>query len=151
MGVLAGLAVAGSVIKGVGGLKAGIAAKRSAFAEARQEEGAAQEEERQSRLDARRVIGQQLAAQFANGLEGGTGTAVDAIRESQVEAALDVMEIRRQGAARAEALRKQGRIAKREGIFSLGSSLIGGATDFLKSQSDFAQARRGSSSSGSGG
>lgn len=138
-------ALAGGLIKGVGGALAGHAQKKSDYRAAREEALAGNEQERQARIDARRQIGQQLAAQYDNGLEGGSGTALDALRESQIEAALDAMEIRRQGASKAAALRAHGRQAETAGYLGAASDILGGATQFGQMRSDWAQARTGTS------
>jgi hypothetical protein len=139
------LAAGASVLKGVGGLMAGQANKEAAFEQAREERLAALEQERQTRIDARGAIGQQLAAQWGNGLEGGTGSALDALRESQINAALDVLTIRRDGAGKSRSLEAEGRNAAREGYFSLASGLLGAASQFGSMNADWAQAKRGSS------
>src|SRR5687767_8537476 len=122
---------------------AGKANKKAAYAAAREEERAAGEEELQIRKDARRAIGSQLAAQWGNGLEGGSGTALDALRESQVEAALDVMTVRRLGASKAKSLRASGKAAEREGYFSAAAGLLGAASSAHNQSVDWAQARTG--------
>lgn len=140
------LAIGSSLIQGVGGMMAGQSNKKRLFAQADEEIGAAQAQERELRRDARRTIGAQLAAQWGNGFEGGSGTALDAVRESELEAVLDAREIRRQGVARYNSLRKQGKQEAREGAFSLASSMVGAASSFGQMKSDWAQARTGSSS-----
>lgn len=137
------LAAGAKLVQGVGGFMAGQHNKKVLKAQAREELAAAQEQEREQRKDARRAIGAQLAAQWGNGFEGGSGTAVDAIRESQIEAALDAREIRRQGIGRAKSLRSQASQAAREGAFSLASGLLGAATDYADMRHDWAQARTG--------
>lgn len=57
---------------------------------------------------ARMAIGQQVAAQGANGFQQGTGSAIDALTQSQINATLDALTIRRQAASRARGLRIQG-------------------------------------------
>lgn len=141
-------AAAGSLIQGVGGVLAGRKNKKRAFAQAREETRAANEEESEVRKNARRAIGAQLAAQWGNGLEGGTGTALDALRESQVESALDAMAVRRQGRSRNAALREQGKAAEREGYFSGASALLGAASSFGGMKADWANAQAGSSARG---
>jgi hypothetical protein len=95
--------------------------------------------------------------QFSNGFEGGSGTALDALRESQVNAALDAMAVRRQGIGRSDALEAEGRQAQTEGRFALASGVLGAASPIGGMKSDWAQARSGqstpapSSSSGGGG
>jgi hypothetical protein len=139
------LAAGGSLIKGVGGLMAGNAKKKADFRQARQERLATTAQENDLRADARRKIGEQLAGQFSNGFEGGSGTALDAIRESEINAVLDAMELRRQGVARSDAYKAEGRAAQREGRFALASGILGAASDVGSMASDWAQARSGTS------
>lgn len=136
------LAAGGKLVQGVGGLIAGNKAKKRAFAAARDEELSANEQERQQRIDARRAIGAQLAAQFGNGMEGGTGTAVDALRESQIEAALDAAEIRRQGTAKAASLRAEGKAAQAQGRWGMAGAMLSAASSIGEAKSDWAQAKR---------
>lgn len=140
------IAAGGTLLKGVGGLIAGNKAKKRAFASARDEELSSNEQERESRINARRAIGAQLAGQFGNGMEGGTGSALDALRESQIEAALDAAEIRRQGTAKANSLRSQGRAAQAEGRWGMASAMLGAASGIGQAKSDWAQARSGDGS-----
>ncbi len=137
------LAVAGSLVQGVGGLMAGESRRDAAYAQAQEERRAAAADIRQVREEARSAIGEQLASQVGNGLEGGSGTALDALRQSQIEAALDVMELRRQGIGRSRALEREGDLARREGRFALLSGVLGAGSKYLGQQSDWAQARDG--------
>lgn len=137
------IAAAASVAQGVGGFMAGNADKRAAYGQAHEEELAAAAEVRASREDARRAIGELLAAQEGNGLEGGGGTALDALRESQVNAALDAMELRRQGDLKARALRANGDARKREGRFALLEGVLGAGSAYVGMKHDWAQARSG--------
>lgn len=149
MGFLpAALAIAGPVMQGVGGLLAGQSNKKRAFAQAKEEMRASGEEEREVRAAARKQIGEQLAAQFSNGMMGGSGSAIDAIRESQLNAALDARELRRRGLSKSDALKSQGRAAMREGYFALAGGMLGAATGAMKQGSDWAQARSGTSGGG---
>lgn len=143
------IAAAGSLVQGVGGFMAGQANKKAAYAQADEELRAAQGQERELRRDARAKIGEQLAAQWSNGMEGGTGTALDALRQSQLDAVLDAREIRRQGVAKYQSLRAQGKQAARQGMFDLAGGLLGAATSAGKMQNDWAQAKVGSTGGGS--
>ncbi len=55
----------------------------------------------------------------ANGGQLGTGSAVDLLREVELESGLDQLRVRRAAANRAATLRAQARQAKRQGIFDL--------------------------------
>lgn len=137
------IAAAGSFAQGIGGLAAGNANAKRAELQAGEERRAAADEARRIKDDARSAIGEQLAAQVGNGLEGGSGTALDALRQSQIEAALDVMAVRREGAYRARALETQAKDSRREGRFALLSGALGAGSSFVKMQNDWAQERRG--------
>lgn len=134
---------AGSLIQGVGGAMAGRSNKKAAFAAADEDERASVEEQTEIRKNARRTIGSQLAAQWSNGMEGGSGTALDGLRESMLEAALDVVTVRRLGVSKAKALRAQGKAAEREGYFALASGVLGAASSAHSMKTDWAQANTG--------
>lgn len=137
------LAAGGKIFGGIAANKAG---KRNAkiLREQAGEElrtGAAQVA--QQRDAARMVIGEQLASQFGNGFHGGTGSALDALAQSQVNAALDAMEIRRQADGRARALIAQGKAEKAEGRNALIGSFFEAGSTILSHKSDWAAARSG--------
>lgn len=137
------IAAASALAQGVGGLMAGNADKRAADLQAREEELAAAAQVRGVREEARAKIGELLAGQWSNGMEGGSGSALDALRESQVNAALDAMEIRRQGELKARALKAQGKARRTEGRFALLSGMLGAGSQYLVMKHDWAQARSG--------
>lgn len=115
----------GNVIGGVAGYEAGKYNAKVAETEAVQSarDGAGQES--RVREAARMAIGQQVAAQGANGFQQGTGSAVDAIAQSQVNAMLDALTIRREAAARSRSLRVSGAIAKAQGANALVQGMVG--------------------------
>jgi hypothetical protein len=139
------IAAAGAIAQGVGGFMASQANKKSIMAQRRQDLAASRDEQLDARAAARKAIGAQLVAQSSNGMMGGTGTAQAALRESLVNAAIDVRRIREQGTSRAEQQRRQARIEERAGYFDLAAGLIGGATAMQGMQTDWAQARVGTS------
>jgi len=143
MSFLAAAGAAASILQGVGGFMAGKANQKAANTQAREEINASTVQEQQIRDQARAKMGQQIAAQWGNGLEGGTGTALDALAQSQIEATLDVMEVRKQGVSRYKSLRAQGKEAARKGAFDLAGGLLGAASTVKSSNSDWAQARSG--------
>lgn len=151
------LGAAGSLVQGVGGMMASNANARRADEQAGEEERATAAEIRRMRDEQRAAIGAQLAAQVSNGLEGGTGTALDALRQSQINAAFDVMEMRRQGQFKARALRTQAGDMRREGRFALLQGVLGAGSSAFKAHNDWAQERArdrsggGSATVGSGG
>lgn len=137
------IAAGAQLVQGVGGLVAGINNRKQLNAQAAEELRAGQEQEREQRKEARRAIGAQLAAQWGSGMEGGSGTALDALRESELNAVLDAREIRRQSVSRAKSLRAQGKQELRSGIFSAASGLLGGAATYGGMKNDWAQAQSG--------
>ena len=88
-------------------------------------------------------MGDQVAAQFNNGFQGGSGSALDALRESKVNAALDALEIRRQAMGKAAALRASAKQAKTEGRFALLSGILQAGSTVQRQNADWADARRG--------
>ena len=142
MGPLAILAGAGAAIGGIGNFLSGNRNAKRLEAQAAEERRATEAEIRRMKDEQRAVIGEQLAAQVSNGLEGGSGTALNALRQSQVNAALDVMIARRTGEFRARALNQQARDTRTEAKFGLLSSIVGGASNVYKQNNDWAQERR---------
>lgn len=139
------LAIGGSILKGVSSLQAGNAAKKAADAQARDELNVMVADTERLREDGRRAIGDQLAAQWSNGFEGGTGSALDALTESQINVALDVAERRRQGVANAQSIRAEGRQRQTEGRYAAAGALLDGVGKVAGMGGDWAQARQGSS------
>lgn len=137
------VAAGASLLKGVGGFMAARKNAKTLKRQAREEQNAAALESLRVGEEARRAIGQQLAAQGSNGFEGGSGSALDALTESQVNAALDAMTIRREAGMRANGLRSQAADQKRQGYFALADGLLGAATSAAGMKDDWAQARRG--------
>lgn len=149
------LAAAGSAVQGIGGLAAGNRNYKVAHAQALEEERTGAAEIQLNREQARAAIGTQLASQYADGMLGGTGSALDALRESQINAAIDAATIRRERTLKAQSLREQGKQARTEGRFALVSGLLGAGSNAYSASKDWAQARsgqsRGNVSVGSGG
>lgn len=137
------LAGGGQLIQGVGAYKAGKRNKRAAYGQALEEERAGGAQELRIRDAARTAIGQQVGAQFANGFQGGSGSALDALAESQINAALDALTIRRETAAQARSLRAQGDNAAAEGKTALLSSIMSAGATVAGYKNDWAAARKG--------
>lgn len=135
------LQVAGSLFQGIAGASAARKNARRAERQAAEERRASAAEIRRFKDQARAQIGEQLAAQVGNGLEGGSGTALDSLRQSQINAALDVMEIRRQGSTRARSLEDRADDLRDEAKFSLLSGVLGAGSSHLTTRADWAQER----------
>jgi hypothetical protein len=135
------LAAGGSIIKGIGGLKAGQQNKKALYGQALEEERAGEAQAMRIRDTARRAMGQQIAGQFSNGFQGGSGSALDALTESQINATLDMMEVRRQAAGKARSMRAEGDMRLSQGKFALAEGLIGAASAVVGQKSDWAAAK----------
>jgi hypothetical protein len=137
------MSAVGSVVQGVGGLLQGNANSRALKRQSREELIAGAEEESRVRDAARATMGDQVAAQFSNGFQGGSGSALDALRESKVNATLDALAIRRQAMGKARSLTAQARQAKMEGRFALLSGILQAGSKVAQQRTDWADARRG--------
>lgn len=133
-----GFQAAGNLIQGVAGYEAGKFNKRASETEAVEIERAGAAEEARVREAARLQIGQQIAAQGGNGFAMGTGSALDALEQSQVNATLDALNVRREAALRARSARVAGRIAKAEGDNALVAGMLGAGARV----SDWASSRK---------
>ncbi|BBC99094.1 hypothetical protein [Sphingobium sp. YG1] len=146
------VAAVGSLVSGAASYEAGKYNKRVAEQNAISSlrEGAA--EEARIREVARAQIGEQVAAQGASGFQMGTGSALDALSESQINATLDALNARREAASRAQGYRVQGAQAMSAGKNAYTAGMFQAASTVLDYKADWAQASSGrSSSSGSGG
>ncbi len=121
----------GALLKGASGFQAGKANARMLRAEAQSNIVAGVAEEADIRAQARRTAGEAVAAMGANGVQLGTGSAIDLLREVELESGLDQLRVRRAAANRAASLRAQASQAKRQGIFDLvGGVMEAGAAAF---------------------
>jgi hypothetical protein len=136
------LSAAGSIVQGVGGLKANQRARRIGERNALEVENVSADESLRVRAEARQAIGQQLAGQYGNGFEGGSGSALDYVFQSQVNASLDAMTVLRDGATRAKAIRQQ-KPSKSAGYMALAKGIIGAGTAIAGGVDDWAGARKG--------
>jgi len=143
MSVLGAMQIAGNILQGVSAFRAGMANASSlhAGADAALRQGAAQEGD--VRVQARRAIGAQAAAQWSNGFLGGTGSAIDALHESQVNAALDALRIRQAAQDQANSMNYQARRSKEQAWFGLAAGLLGASSAGAQQVTDWANARRG--------
>lgn len=118
---------AGQLIGGVGAYEAGKFNQATANTEAIETERAGAADELRVREAARLAIGTQVAAQGSNGFAQGTGSALDALTQSQINSTLDAMNVRRQAAAQARAKRISGSIARAQGENALTQGMLGAA------------------------
>lgn len=137
------VAAVGSLVSGAASYEAGKYNKRVAEQNAigSLREGAA--EEARIREVARAQIGQQVAAQGASGFQMGTGSALDALTESQINATLDALNARREAASRAQGYRVQGAQAMSAGKNAYTASLFQAASTVLDYKADWASNQAG--------
>ena len=138
---------AGKIVGGVASYEAGKYNRAAARSEAisAEREGAA--EEARIREAARFQMGAQQAAQAENGFQPGTGSALDALQESAINATMDALTARRQAQAKARSLRASGAVAYAAGKNGLVQGLMGAASTGV----DWASSRQGTSPSGGSG
>lgn len=134
------LAVAGPIIEGVGGFVASRKNAANLERQAVEEVNAGESQAMRVRAQARNAMGGQIAAQFSNGFEGGTGSALDFLAESQVQATLDMLELRRQAGSKARSLKSQASMARTQGWFDLVGGLIGAGSAAKGQSNDWAAA-----------
>jgi hypothetical protein len=135
------LQAAGNLIGGVAGYEAGKFNRAVSRTEAIEAERAGAAQALQIRDAARAAIGRQVAAQGGNGFLQGTGSAIDALAESQVNAAMDALIARREAAGRARSARVAGDIAYAQGSNSLVQGMLGAASSAAGAHRDWAAAR----------
>jgi len=121
--------------------KAGQQNKAALYGQALEEEGAGNAQALRIRDQARKAIGQQAAGQWANGFTGDSGSALDALSESQINATLDMMQVRRDAEMKARSYRAQGDQAESQGNAAFAAGLLGGAAKLFGASSDWASAK----------
>lgn len=136
------LQVGGSLVQGVAGMKAGNATARAMETNAVQSVQEGEAEAARLRDESRFAIGRQLAGLAGNGFDL-SGSAETVLRESAIEAELDIMDARRQAASRARAYREQGKAAKAEGKAKLVGGMFGAASAVANAGRDYASAQSG--------
>lgn len=134
---------AGQLIGGMGGYEAGKYNQAVANTEAIEIERQGAADELRVRQAARAAMGAQVAAQGANGFAQGTGSALDALAESQVNAALDAMTVRRAAASEARSRRIAGSIARAQGENALTQGMLGAAASGIDWASQSRASRAG--------
>ena len=132
--------VTGPIITGVAGYQAGEYNRAADYSNAVSDERAGDADEARIRDQSRQAIGQQIAAQGANGFQQGTGSALDALTQSQINATLDAMNARYTAASKARAARAAGDVAYAQGQNALVQGLIGAGSNAAKIGTDWAQA-----------
>lgn len=117
----------GSLIRGIGGFQAGKANARMARAEADAalRTGVAQDDDIRAR--ARAAAGEAIAAMGANGGGIGTGSAIDVLRQIELESGLDRLRVKANAMNLSEARNAQAKLYKRQGAWNLIGSVVDGA------------------------
>lgn len=123
----------GSIIAGNAAYAAGRYNKRTADQNAQVIETDAAAEGEAARAEARQIMGEAVAAQGAGGFQIGTGSALEALRESAINAELDVRTLRRKGKTAADAQRASGSLALMEGRAARTAGYISAAASVAKS------------------
>lgn len=139
----AAIAVGGSIVKGLSTNAAYKASARADEANAVAELNDGVAREAQIRDAAREAIGRQVTAQGESGFAMGTGSALDALTQSQINATMDALQVRREAASRAAARRAsadQNRRAGNNALIAAGFDAVSGA---LKMKNDWAGATAG--------
>jgi hypothetical protein len=142
-GIGAALAIAGPIVKGLGANAAYKANARAADEAAVMELNDGAAEEARIRDAARLAMGRQIAGQAESGFVLGAGSAYDALLESQINASIDALNIRREAAGRSRAMRAKADQERRAGtnaLISAGFDAVGSA---LAMKGDWAAAKSG--------
>ena len=128
----------GGLVEGTGYLAQGRYNSRVAERNALYAERDAAAAAERAREESRAGIGGQAAAQAGSGFETGTGTALDALRESQVAGMLDTLTLRRKGRAEADAIRQQGQLARMEARGRATKAYFGAAASLANTGANYA-------------
>jgi hypothetical protein len=136
----------GSLVNGAAGYEAGKYNKKVAEQNAisSEREGAAQVA--QIREAARQAMGNQISAQAGNGFQIGTGSALDALTESQINATMDALNARREAQSRAIGYRVQGAQALAAGKNAYTAGMLNAASNVLDFKADWAANKSGTTS-----
>lgn len=104
----------GQIFQGTAYLEQGKFSQRIAERNALMTERDGSVQEGEARDASRKGVGAQLVAQGGSGFEMGTGTALDALLESQTNGIMDALTIRRAAASKAASTRFGGTLQKME-------------------------------------
>lgn len=135
-----GIAAGGALIKGIGGYEAG---KFNAKVARYNQMIAASDnvaQQQQVRDAARAAMGDQIASQGASGLALGTGSALDALHQSAINAQLDAMELRRKGAIQKTDYDIQRFNAKAQGTAAFVGGIVDAASSAFSAGANYAAA-----------
>ena len=136
------LTVGGGLLKARSQNSAGNQQRGALYGQAQETDATAAMQELRLRDAAGKTIGEQRAAQAGNGFAGDSGSALDALRESQVNMAVDVLQLRRDATLRAKAMREEGDQRRAEGRMGAVATLLGTAASAWQMKGDWASARQ---------
>lgn len=139
---------AGNLVGGIASYETGKYNRSAARTEATEAERAGAAEESRIRDAARMAIGNQVNAQGSNGFQQGTGSALDALTQSQINAALDGLSVRSQAAGRARSARVSGDLAYAAGKNAMVQGMFGAAAKGIDWASSRSAAQSGVTPSG---
>lgn len=128
----------GHVVEGASAYEAGRFTRRVMQTNERNARNDGAAEASRIRDAARIAIGRQAASFGSSGFRDFSGSALDALRESSVEAELDIMTARRQAEARAQGFRVQGQSAYAQGYNAMTAGMINGAAALVDSSTSYA-------------
>jgi hypothetical protein len=123
----------GSFVEGTAAMDAGKYTRRVMKANAVNAERDGSLAAERVRDAARHVRGRQVANMAASGFQVGSGSALDALRESLIESEVEIASIRRTAASQATAQRQQGELAYTAGYNRMSASIISGVAEMMDS------------------
>lgn len=112
-----GLKAAGALLDGASALGAANANARALRTDAANVMNLGAAQVADVRQQARMAAGEAIAAQGTSGFQIGTGSALDVLRETEINAQLDMMRLRTRAQTQYSGLQFQAKMAKREGVF----------------------------------
>lgn len=137
------LSAGASILGGIGADKAGRQNRDALYGQALEEENAGNAQALRIKEQARKIIGEQVAAQGANGFTGDSGSALDALTESQINATLDTMQVRRDAMMKARAMRAEGDMRYSQGRYAMWGSFLTAGAKLAGAASDWGAAHSG--------
>lgn len=129
------LQAASSIVGGLAANASGKYTRKVMRANAQNTRYDAMEEGERIRTAARNAMGRQLVAQGGSGFAVGTGSALDALRESAIEREIDLATVRRRSTIKAEGYEQQGEIARAQGKSAMIGGFISGAASLMDAAS----------------
>lgn len=120
------------LLAGISGLQAANYNARAAEREGQMAVADGAATEAQIRDEARYAAGEAIASQGQSGLQLGTGSALDVLRENALNAELDRMRVRTQAENQKRAKKGEAGLLRAQGRSALAAGIIGTAEDAVK-------------------